>query len=93
MPWILEKQRGPFPFMEFFFVMVTVTLGIITLGAILIGYFGEARLKTVPRLILVLALLGLWWHEQVSSYIGAAILLGVYLYQRYLVHPKEARSA
>ncbi|NWF55086.1 MAG: TRAP transporter fused permease subunit [Syntrophaceae bacterium] len=93
MPWILEKQRGPFPFMDFFFTLGTVALGIITLGAILIGYFGQARLKAVPRMVLGLALLGLWWHEPLSSYIGAAILLGVYLYQRFLVYLREARSA
>jgi TRAP-type uncharacterized transport system fused permease subunit len=79
--------------MEFIFVLATVILGIIALGAIIIGYFGEARLKTVPRLILVMALIGLWWHEQVSSFIGAALLLGIYLYQRFLVRPRDVRSA
>lgn len=93
MPWILQKQRGPFPYMEFIFIGATVTLGIITLAAIIIGYFGEACLKKIPRLILVIALLCLWWHEEISSYIGAAILLGVYLFQRFYVHRKELEFA
>jgi TRAP-type uncharacterized transport system fused permease subunit len=91
MPWILQKSRGPFPYGEFIFTVATITLGIITLAAIIIGYFGEARLKPIPRLFLIIALIFLWWHEQISSYIGAVILLSIYLFQRFYVHPREAR--
>jgi TRAP transporter 4TM/12TM fusion protein len=90
MPYILQKTKIPFPYMEFVFVLATVILGIIALGAIIIGYFGEARLKTIPRLILAVALLCLWWHEQISSYIGTAMLLGIYLFQRFGKNRREA---
>ncbi|MBM4332132.1 MAG: TRAP transporter fused permease subunit [Deltaproteobacteria bacterium] len=82
MPYILQKAPGPFPYMEFFFILATILLGIIALGAIIIGYFGD-RLTKVERLILVVALLLLWWHETSSSIIGAVILGGIYLKQRY----------
>lgn len=82
MPWILQKTRGPFPYMEFIFVLATVLLGIIALSAIIIGFFGGARLKIIPRFILVVALLCLWWHELISSLIGAGLLLGIFLLQR-----------
>jgi len=82
MPYILQKTRGPFPYMEFIFVFATVILGIIALGAIIIGFFGGATLKTYQRFILAVALLCLWWHEPLSSYVGAAILGGTYLWQR-----------
>ena len=82
MPYILQKTKTPFPYLEFIFVLGTVLLGIIALGAIIIGYFGRNPLKLPLRLLLVVALLLLWWHEPVSSYLGAALLGGVYLWQR-----------
>jgi TRAP-type uncharacterized transport system fused permease subunit len=83
MPYILQKTKVPFPYMDFIFVLATILLGIITLGAIIIGFFGGARLKNYQRVILAVALLCLWWHEQASSYVGATILVGIYLWQRY----------
>lgn len=83
MPYILQKTRGPFPYMEFIFVLATVMLGIIALGAIIIGYFGRDRLKLPQRLLLVVALIALWWHEPISSYFGATIMGGVYFWQCY----------
>jgi TRAP-type uncharacterized transport system fused permease subunit len=88
MPYILQKTRGPFPYMEFIFVFATVILGIIALGAVIIGFFGGATLKTYQRFILVVALLCLWWHEPLSSYVGAAILGGTYLWQRIRIKNK-----
>jgi TRAP-type uncharacterized transport system fused permease subunit len=88
-PWILEKQRGAFPWMDFLFILATVILGIITLGAIIIGYFGGDRVKIPERTVLVVALLFLWWHEQISSYIGAALLAGIYSIQRYRRYKRE----
>ncbi len=81
-PWILQKTPGPFPYMEFIFVFATVILGIIALGAIIIGFFGGARLKSYQRVIMAVALLCLWWHEPISSYVGAAMLAGMFLWQR-----------
>ena len=81
-PWILQKTPGPFPYMEFIFVFATVILGIIALGAIIIGFFGGARLKSYQRVIMAVALLCLWWHEPISSYVGMAMLGGMFLWQR-----------
>jgi TRAP-type uncharacterized transport system fused permease subunit len=80
--------------MEFIFVLATVLLGIITLGAIIIGFFGGARLKGYQRVIMTIALFCLWWHEPISSYVGAAMLGGMFLWQRYRKshetrHPKD----
>jgi TRAP-type uncharacterized transport system fused permease subunit len=62
-------------------VFATVILGIIALGAMIIGYFGDRA--TVPeRFLLVLSLIMLWWHEPISSVFGAILLLGIYLFQR-----------
>lgn len=81
-PWILQKTPGPFPYMEFIFVLATVILGIIALGAIIIGFFGGATLKSYQRVIMAVALLCLWWHEPISSYVGAAMLAGMFFWQR-----------
>jgi TRAP-type uncharacterized transport system fused permease subunit len=98
MPYILQKTKVPFPYMEFVFVLATVILGIIALGAIIIGFFGGARLKGYQRVIMAIALLGLWWHEQTSSYVGAAILAGMFLWQRSKKshdgrHPKDKQAS
>jgi len=92
MPYILQKTPTPFPYMEFIFTLATVLLGIITLGAIIIGFFGGARLKGYQRVIMTVALFCLWWHEPISSYIGAAMLGGMFLWQRYR-RMKEAKNA
>jgi TRAP-type uncharacterized transport system fused permease subunit len=97
MPYILQKTKVPFPYMEFVFVLATVLLGIIALGAILIGFFGGAKLKGYQRAIMAVALICLWWHEPVSSYFGAGILGGMFLWQRYRRireggHPKDKQA-
>jgi len=81
MPWILAKNQGPFPFFDFLFVFATVIFGIIALGAIIIGYFGD-RVTLPERILLVISLIMLWWHEPISSVFGAILLLGIYLFQR-----------
>jgi len=90
LPWLLQKTRGPFPYMEFTFVLATVLLGIIALGAIIIGFFGGARLRIPQRMIMAIALVCLWWHEPMSSYAGGAILGGMFLWQRFLKPKKES---
>jgi TRAP-type uncharacterized transport system fused permease subunit len=97
MPYILSKTQTPFPYIEFIFVLATVLLGIITLGAIIIGFFGGARLQGYQRVIMTVALFCLWWHEPISSYVGAAILGGMFLWQRYRRireggHPKDKQA-
>ena len=82
MPWILAKNPGPFPLFEFLLVFATVILGIIALGALIIGYFGDRA--TVPeRFLLFISLIMLWWHEPISSVFGAILLAGIYLFQRH----------
>ena len=62
-------------------MFATVILGIIALGALIIGYFGDRA--TVPeRFLLFISLIMLWWHEPISSVFGAILLLGIYLFQR-----------
>jgi TRAP-type uncharacterized transport system fused permease subunit len=92
MPWILEKSRGPFPWVDFLFVFATVLLGVIALGAILIGYFGD-RVTPLERIGLVISLFLLWWHEQFSSVIGFALLAGIFLFQTFRRRRREARPA
>jgi len=82
MPWILTKNPGPFPLFEFLFVSATVILGIIALGALIIGYFGD-RANVPERFLLFLSLIMLWWHEPVSSVFGAILLAGIYFFQRH----------
>ena len=90
MPWILEKSRGPFPWLDFLFVFATVLLGVVALGAILIGYFGD-RVTPLERIGLVISLFLLWWHEQFSSVIGFALLAGIFLFQTFRRRRREAR--
>ena len=93
MPWILEKTQVPFPWMDFLFVFATVLLGVIALGAILIGYFGD-RVTSLERIGLVISLGLLWWHEQFSSVIGFLLLTGIYLFQTFRRRRREmARTA
>ncbi|MGC8810178.1 MAG: TRAP transporter permease [bacterium] len=80
MPWILQKPRGAFPVLDFLFVIGTVILGIIALGAVIIGYFGD-RVNKFERLLLLVSLILLWWHETMSSIIGALLLGGIFIGQ------------
>jgi len=89
LPWILEKQRGPFPWIDFIFVFATVILGIVALGAVLIGYFGD-RLRAGERILLGVALILLWWHELLSSLAGIVLLAGVFMVQYW--RKKERKS-
>ena len=90
MPWILQKPRGAFPVLDFILILATVILGIIALGAIIIGYFGD-HLSKLQRTILVFALFGLWWHEITSSILGAILLGGIYLWQRLRKSRREEK--
>jgi len=88
LPWILEKPRGLFPWLDFLFLFATVLLGVMALGAIIIGYFADW--VTLPeRLILGISLMCLWWHEFLSSIIGFLLMGGVYSLQLYRKHKRE----
>ncbi len=88
MPWILQKPRGAFPVLEFLFVMITVILGIIALGAIIIGYFAD-RLNKLERCLLGVCLILLWWHETLSSIVGAILLSGLFIWQHLRKRRRE----
>jgi TRAP-type uncharacterized transport system fused permease subunit len=80
MPWILDEVRGPFPWFEFAAVLSTVVLGIVALGGVVIGYFGD-RTSLPVRLGLIVCTALLWWHEFLSSIVGAFLLLSIYMFQ------------
>jgi len=91
-PWILEKVRGPFPFLDFIAVLTTVLLGIITLGGFVIGYFGDKT--TLPeRIGLALCTLLLWYHEVISSVVGAALMITIFLIEHSRKKRREAQGA
>ncbi|HET6444329.1 MAG TPA: TRAP transporter large permease subunit, partial [candidate division Zixibacteria bacterium] len=92
MPWILQESRGPFPWLEFVGILTTVILGIVALGGVVIGYFGD---RTTPpeRFGLLICTVLLWWHEVSSSIVGAVLLLGIYLFGHYRRQRREARYA
>lgn len=90
MPWILQKPRGPFPVLDFLFVFTTVILGIIALGAIIIGYLGD-QLNKLERTLLVAALFGFWWHEMLSSILGGFLLGAIYFWKRWCKAKREEK--
>ena len=58
MPWILQKDPGAVSHTwNSSSYLATVILGIIALGAIIIGFFGGARLESYQRVIMAVALL------------------------------------
>ena len=67
-------------------------LGVVALGAILIGYFGD-RVTPLERIGLAVSLFLLWWHEQFSSVIGFALLAGIFLFQTFRRRRREAHPA
>jgi TRAP-type uncharacterized transport system fused permease subunit len=88
-PWILEKTRGAFPLLDFLAVLTTVLLGIITLGGFVIGYFGD-KTNLLERLGLGLCTLLLWYHEIISSVIGAVLMVAIFLIEHFRKKRREA---
>lgn len=82
MPWILSKTPLPFPYIDYIHALITTFLGVVALGALIVGYFGDRA--TVPERIFLLFILWLVWrHEYYSTVIGLALLVGLYFYQRF----------
>jgi TRAP-type uncharacterized transport system fused permease subunit len=91
MPWILSKTPMPFPYLDYFHAVVTTFLGVVALGVIIVGYFGDRA--TVPERVFLLFVLWLVWrHQYFSTIIGAALLVGLYFYQRYRRVKRETPS-
>ena len=88
-PWILNSPRGPFPLLDFLALLTTVVMGIITLGGVVIGYFGD-RTTLPERFGLALCTLLLWYHEVLTSVAGGVLMLGIYLIQRRRKRGRES---
>lgn len=80
MPRILDPTVT-FDYFQFATVFVTIVLGVVFLGSTIIGYF-KAKSTPVERLLTGIAALCMLVHEQVSSFVGVAIMIGIYLLQR-----------
>ena len=91
MPWILSKTPMPFPYIHYIHATITTALGVIALGAIIVGYFGD-HAKIWERVFLLFVLWLVWRHEYISTATGAALLVGLYFYQRYRRFKREAPS-
>jgi TRAP-type uncharacterized transport system fused permease subunit len=82
MPWMLSKTPMPFPYLDYIHAVITTGLGVIALGALIVGYFGDRA--SVPERFFLLFLLWLFWrHEYMSTALGLILLLALYFYQRH----------
>jgi TRAP-type uncharacterized transport system fused permease subunit len=82
MPWILSKTPMAFPFLDYFHALFTTFLGVVVLGALIVGYFGDRA--TIYERIFMLVLLWLFWrHTYFSTAVGTALLVGLYFFQRH----------
>jgi TRAP-type uncharacterized transport system fused permease subunit len=82
MPWILSKTPMPFPYIDYTHALITTFLGVIALGAIIVGYFGD-HAKFWERAFLLFVLWLVWRHEYTSTIIGAVLLVSLYFFQRF----------
>jgi TRAP-type uncharacterized transport system fused permease subunit len=81
MPWILSKTPMAFPYLDFFHAVCTTFLGVVALGALIVGYFGD-RSTIVERIVLLVNIWFFWRHDYLSTIVGAFLLAGLYFYQR-----------
>jgi TRAP-type uncharacterized transport system fused permease subunit len=82
MPWILSKTPMAFPFIDYFHSLTTTFMGVVALGAIIVGYFGD-RANVPERFFLLFILWLVWRHDYYSTIVGAALLVGLYFFQRH----------
>jgi TRAP-type uncharacterized transport system fused permease subunit len=101
MPWILSKTAMAFPYIDYVHAAITTFLGVVALGALIVGYFGD-RARVAERFFLLFILWLVWRHDYYSTIIGAVLLVGLYFYQRqrrikrdgpYNKKPQEAVAA
>jgi len=71
----------PFDFLHFSRVVITLFMGVISLGATVIGYFG-ARSRVIERFCTGMAAIFLIYPGHNSDIIGALIFIGVYILQK-----------
>jgi TRAP-type uncharacterized transport system fused permease subunit len=81
MPWMLSKTPMPFPLVDYIHAVLTTGLGVVALGALIVGYFGD-RATTAERFFLLFLLWLFWRHQYMSTVIGLILLLALYFYQR-----------
>jgi TRAP-type uncharacterized transport system fused permease subunit len=55
MPWLLSKTPLPFPYLDYCHAIITTGLGVVALGALIVGYFGD-RAKVSERIFLLFIL-------------------------------------
>ena len=82
MPWILSKTPMAFPFVEYVHALITTFLGVVALGALIVGYFCD-RASVPERLFLLFILWLVWRHDYLSTVVGTVLLVGLYFYQRH----------
>ncbi len=80
LPRLLDPSVD-FDFIHFGRVVISLFMGIISLGATVIGYFG-ARSRPVERLFTAMAAIFLIYPGHNSDMIGALIFIGVYILQK-----------
>jgi TRAP-type uncharacterized transport system fused permease subunit len=81
MPWILSKTPMAFPYFDFIHAVSTTFLGVVALGALIVGYFGD-RSTIFERIIMLINIWFFWRHDYLSTIVGALLLVGMYFYQR-----------
>ncbi|MBN2568315.1 MAG: hypothetical protein JXB42_02670, partial [Deltaproteobacteria bacterium] len=73
-------------------VLITLFMGVTSLGATVIGYFG-ARSFIIERILTGMAAILLIYPEPNSDIAGVVIFLGVYIVQKIRIKKKAVRLA
>jgi TRAP-type uncharacterized transport system fused permease subunit len=90
LPTLLDPAL-PFDFIHFGRVIITLFMGVISLGATVIGYFG-ARSLVIERILTGVAAILLIYPEPNSDIMGALIFIGIYIVQKIRVKRKALSS-
>jgi TRAP transporter 4TM/12TM fusion protein len=80
MPKILDPSVS-FDYMQFILVFATVVMGVISLGATIIGYVRD-KSTTLERIATGIAAGCLLFHEYITSVVGFLIMVAIYMIQR-----------
>ncbi len=88
LPALLDPSV-PFDFILFGRVVITLFMGVIALGATVIGYF-VARSLVMERILTGLSAILLIYPEPSSDIVGALLLIGVYIIQKMRIKREAA---
>jgi len=91
LPNLLDSSL-PFDFIHFGRVLITLFMGVTSLGATVIGYFG-ARSLIIERILTGMAAILLIYPEPNSDIVGALIFLSVYIVQKIRIKKRAAHIA